>query len=134
MENKNTDAGFKYTYSSKEQGEVVKILQKYQVQEEDGISKLRKLDEKVSQKAVTVSLVIGIIGALIMGTGMSFVMSDLSVVLGMTADTGMFVGIIAGLLGIILVALAYPVYSKVLKKEREKAAPEIIRLAEGLMK
>ena len=134
MENKNTDAGFKYTYSSKEQGEVVKILQKYQVQEEDGISKLRKLDEKVSQKAVTVSLVIGIIGALIMGTGMSFVMSDLSVVLGISAGSGMFVGIIAGLLGIILVALAYPVYSKVLKKEREKAAPEIIRLAEGLMK
>jgi len=132
MENKNTD--FKYTYSAKEQDEIEKIRQKYQVKEEDGIGKLRKLDEKVSQKAVTVSLILGIIGVLVMGTGMSLVMTDLSAVLGMTVGLGMRVGIIAGVLGIILVALAYPVYRMVLKREREKAAPEILKLAETLMK
>ena len=74
------------------------------------------------------------VGALILGTGMSLVMTDLSVLLGMTGMANMIVGIIVGVLGIILAALAYPVYSKVLKREREKIAPEILRLTDELMK
>lgn len=134
MEKENKDTDFKYTYSAKEQDEIAKIRQKYQMKEEDGISKLRKLDEKVSQKAVTVSLILGVIGALIMGTGMSFIMTDLSAVLGIAGGLGVCVGIIAGVVGMALMALAYPIYNKVLKREREKAAPEILRLAEELIK
>ncbi len=134
MENKNADTSFKYTYSAKEQDEIKRIRQKYQQQEEDGISRLRRLDAKVSQKATVISLVLGIVGALVMGAGMSLVMTDLSAILGMAGITGMVVGIVAGLLGMVLVALAYPVYSSVLKKEREKVAPEILRLTEELMK
>ena len=48
--------------------------------------------------------------------------------------TNILVGIITGVLGVILAALAYPVYSKVLKREREKIAPEILRLTDELMK
>lgn len=134
MENKNTDSSFQYTYSAKEQDEIRRIREKYQSKEEDGISKLRKMDAKVSQKATAVSLVLGILGALVMGTGMSLVMTDLGVILGMTGVVGMVIGIFIGLIGIILVALAYPVYSKVLKKEREKIASEILRLTEELLK
>lgn len=134
MENKNSDTSFKYTYSAKEQDEIRRIRQKYQQQEEDGISRLRKLDAKVSKKATVISLVLGIAGALVMGGGMSLVMTDLGVVLGMQDIVRIILGIVAGLLGMVLVALAYPVYNKVLKKEREKAAPEILRLTEELMK
>ena len=134
MENKNTDTSFKYTYSAKEQDEIRRIREKYQSKEEDGISKLRKMDARVSQKATVVSLVLGILGALVMGTGMSLVMTDLSVILGLTGVVGMVIGIFIGLIGIILVALAYPVYNKVLKKEREKIASEILRLTEELLK
>ena len=134
MENKNTDSSFQYTYSAKEQDEIRRIREKYQSKEEDGISKLRKMDARVSQKATAVSLVLGILGALVMGTGMSLVMTDLGGILGLTGVVGMVIGGFIGVIGIILVALAYPVYNKVLKKEREKIASEILRLTEELLK
>ena len=134
MEGKNTDIGFKYTYSAKEQDEIKRIRQKYMVQEEDGMVRLRKLDAKASSKATMMSLVLGIIGALVLGTGMSLIMTDLAGILGMTAMGGMLVGVIFGLIGMALAALAYPVYRKILKREREKIAPEILRLSEELLK
>ena len=134
MESKNTDIGFKYTYSAKEQDEIKRIRQKYMVQEEDGMTRLRKLDAKANSKATIMSLVLGIIGALVMGTGMSLIMTDLARILGMTAMGGMLVGVIFGLIGMSLAALVYPVYKKILKREREKIAPEILRLSEELLK
>ena len=134
MESKNTDTGFKYTYSAKEQDEIKRIRQKYMVKEEDGMTRLRNLDAKATSKATMISLVLGIIGALVMGTGMSLIMTDLARILGMTAMGGMLVGVIFGLIGMALAALAYPVYRKILKREREKIAPEILRLSEELLK
>ena len=134
MENMNTDSGFKYTYSAKEQDEIKRIRQKYQTQEEDGISRLRRMDEEVTSKATAIALVIGVAGVLIMGTGMSLILTELSTILGMTEFTGMVVGIITGVVGIVMVILAYPVYNKVIKKEREKIAPEILQLSAELMR
>lgn len=134
MKSENVENKFKYTYSAQEQDEIRRIREKYQEQKEDGIDRLRKMDAKVSQKATMVSLVLGIVGALVMGSGMSLIMTDLGMMLGITGITQMVVGIVIGVLGMILVVLAYPVYSKVLKKEREKIAPEILRLTEELMK
>nr|MBP3598853.1 hypothetical protein [Eubacterium sp.] len=134
MESKNTESVFKYTYSAKEQDEIKRIRQKYQRQEEDSMTRLRKLDASATSKATVIALVLGIGGALILGMGMSLIMTDLAVLLGMTGMTNMIVGIIAGVFGIILSALAYPAYSKVLKREREKIAPEILRLTDELMK
>ena len=65
---------------------------------------------------------------------MSLAMSDLSEMLGFYRDMGMVIGIIIGVLGIILLSCAYPVYNREIKKEREKIAPEIIRLTDELMK
>ena len=134
MEGKNTESSFKYTYSAKEQDEIKRIRQKYQSQEDDSMTRLRKLDASVTSKATVIALVLGIVGALILGMGMSLIMTDLAVLLGMKGMTNIIVGIITGVLGVILAALAYPVYSKVLKREREKIAPEILRLTDELMK
>ena len=134
METKNTDTGFKYTYSAKEQEEIKKIRQKYAVQEEDGITRLKKLDAHATSKATMMSLVLGVVGAMVMGTGMSLIMTDLASILGMNYIGSLIIGIVAGVLGMILVALAYPVYKKVLKSEHEKIAPEILRLSEELLK
>ena len=134
MEGKNTESSFKYTYSAKEQDEIKRIRQKYQSQEEDSMTRLRKLDASVTSKATVIALVLGIVGVLIFGMGMSLIMTDLAVLLGMKGMTNIIVGIITGVLGVILAALAYPVYSKVLKREREKIAPEILRLTDELMK
>ena len=134
MEGKNTESSFKYTYSAKEQDEIKRIRQKYQSEEEDSMTRLRKLDASATSKATVIALVLGIVGALILGMGMSLIMTDLAVLLGMTRMTNIIVGTITGVLGVILAALAYPVYSKVLKREREKIAPEILRLTDELMK
>lgn len=134
MEGKNTESSFKYTYSAKEQDEIKRIRQKYQSEEEDSMTRLRKMDASATSKATVIALVLGVGGALILGMGMSLIMTDLAVLLGMTGMTNIIVGMITGVLGIILAALAYPVYRKVLKREREKIAPEILRLTDELMK
>ena len=121
------DNGFKYTYSAKEQEEVKKIREKYAAPSESGIDKmekLRRLDNGVTQKGTMASLVVGIIGALILGMGMSLAMVFNEFVLG----------ILIGVLGIIGVCFAYPIYIYIIKREREKIAPEILKLTDELMK
>ncbi len=133
MENKGT---FNYTYSAKEQEEIKNIRKKYETPEktEDKMEQLRRLDAAVTQKATVVSLVFGVIGALMLGTGMSLAMTEIGVMLGLQGATAMLVGIPIGIIGIVLVCVAYPVYNRIIKKEREKIAPQIIRLADELMK
>ena len=131
MENKEN---FNYTYSAKEQEEIKKIRKKYAapIEEEDKMAQLRRLDASVYSKATTAALVVGIIGALIMGLGMSLVMTDIGAMLGTVL--AMIIGIGIGVVGIVLVCLAYPLYNRTLKKERDKIAPEILRLTDELMK
>ncbi|MBR2874774.1 MAG: hypothetical protein IKL61_02635 [Clostridia bacterium] len=133
MENKET---FNYTYSAKEQEEIKAIRNKYVAKEEteDKMTQLRRLDNNATQKATVVSLVFGIVGALILGIGMSLAMTEIGKILALSEFTSMLIGISIGIVGIVLVSLAYPLYNKVLKIEREKIAPEIIRLTDELMK
>ena len=123
---------FQYTYSAKEQNEINDIRKKYLPMDEDKMTQLRRLDASVYRKGTVVSLVIGIIGALIMGAGMSLVMTDIGAKLGMASV--MVPGIVIGVVGMIGVCLAYPVYQAVTKHERERIAPEIIRLSDELLK
>lgn len=123
--------GFSFTYSAQQQKEVENIRKKYLPKEEDKMEQLRKLHSIPTQKAQAASLAVGIIGALIMGTGMSLAMTDIGAMLGSFA---LVLGIAVGIIGMALVALAYPLYNRVLKKEREKIAPEILRLSDELLK
>jgi hypothetical protein len=131
MENKER---FHYIYSAKEQEEIKAIRKKYAPSEEteDKMVQLRRLDAGVYSKATTVSLVVGIIGTLMMGLGMSLAMTDIGEMLGTVL--AMVIGVSIGIVGIVLVCLAYPIYNRTLRKEREKIAPEIIRLTDELMK
>ena len=94
------------------------------------MEQLRKLHGIPTQKAQAASLAVGIVGALILGTGMSLAMTDLGAALGSLA---MLLGIVVGIAGMVLVALAYPLYNRVLKQQREKIAPEILRLSDELL-
>lgn len=130
----NTENTFQYTYSAKEQSEVERIRKKYLPQEEDKMDRLRKLDCSATQKAQSCALSLGIIGALILGAGMSLFMSELGTKLGLYGNLAMVVGVVVGILGMALVAMAYPAYNRVLRKERQRIAPEILRLTDELMK
>ena len=122
---------FNYTYSAAQQDEIKRIRKKYAAPEENKMEQLRRLDRRATQKAQAWSIAFGVIGALILGAGMSLAMTELS---GFLGGTAMFIGIPVGLVGIVLVALAYPVYTRALKKEQQRIAPEILRLIDELTK
>ena len=122
---------FEYTYSAQRQQEVEEIRKAYLPKEEDKMEQLRRLHAIPTQKAQSVSIAVGVIGALILGTGMSLCMTDIGAVLG---NLSLILGIMVGLAGIVMVAAAYPTYNRVLKKEKKRIAPEILRLTDELLK
>lgn len=115
---------FEYTYSAVQQEEIENIRKKYLPQEETTMEKLRRLDKSAAQPGTIISIIVGITGTLTMGLGMS-----------MSLEWGQFFwGIILGILGIAILASAYPVFNKITQKRREKIAPEILRLSEEISK
>lgn len=133
MENNNT---FKYSYSAKEQAEIKKLRAKYSAPKEKETNKLeqlRKLDANVQHKAICVSLTFGVIGLLLLGTGMSLIMTDFGKILGEYTSYSFLIGILTGIIGIIMALISYPLYNRIIKKERERIAPEILRLTDELL-
>ena len=134
-ENKNEN-GFSYSYSAREQEEIKRIRKKYAEDsartDESSIERLRRLDASVTKKGTTVSLIVGTLGSMLMGSGMSLVMTDLGALL--SGMLSLFIGIAVGVVGIVGVALAYPIYKAITKKERERIAPEVLRISEELLK
>lgn len=127
MDNENREK-LTFTYSAKQQEEIKKIRAKYAppAEAEDKMAQLRRLDAGVAQKGTTVSLIVGVLSALILGVGMCCCL--------VWGDALFIPGIIIGIVGIVGVALAYPLYNRITQKERERIAPEIIRLTDELMK
>lgn len=119
---KNT---FTYTYSAKQQEEIGNILKKYKPVEEDKMEQLRRLDQGVTRKGSVISIIFGVLSSLILGFGMCCTM----------LWTQYFaIGIVVGIVGLIGVAVTYPIYGLVTKRERERIAPQIIALSNELTK
>ena len=113
---------------------VQKIRTQYTETESTGVDERKELDKKVKCPANVFGYLFGGIPALIMGAGMSLAMTEIGRGVGLTDILAMLVGSMIGMIGIVLVCIAYPVYQRILKKERQKIAPEIIRLTDELMK
>lgn len=134
MDNNGSNGSFRYTYSAKEQRELKQIREKYECKEEDKMEKIRRLDRGVTKKAQGIAITVGMIGVLIFGFGMSLAMSELGNILFNDGNMAMLIGIIIGSFGGTLAGLAYPIYELILKRERKRIAPEIIKLTDELMK
>ena len=118
---------FNYTYSAAQQEEIKKIREKYSHEKtEDKMEQLRRLDKSVTRPGTIVSLIIGILNCLILGVGMCCTM--------VWGGEFFVLGIIVGVVGIVGIICAYPIYSAITKARREKLADEIIRLSDELMK
>ena len=116
---------FQYTYSAPQQTEVQQIRQKYLPKEASKLDQLRALDKSVTKRGMAVSLVHGILFSLILGLGMSCCM----VWRGL-----LFIpGVVIGCIGLVGVAAAYPIYHHIVKRDRAKLAPEILRLSDELI-
>ena len=133
MSENQKNESFCYTYSAKQQEEIVKIRRKYEVQKENQMDQLRRLDESAEKKAALWPIVIGVIGTLLLGTGMSLIMTELNVMFHMTWNQALLTGIVIGVAGLICICAAYPLYVTTLKKERVKIADEVLRLSDELL-
>ena len=102
-----------------------KIHTEYSQKTSTDVDKLRMLDKKVKMPANIFAYIFGIIGALVLGTGMSLAMK----VIG----DYMALGIVVGVIGIIMVSITYPIYKAILKSRKAKYGSEIIALSEQII-
>ena len=122
-----SDKGFSYTYSARQQEDVQAIRQKYLPKEEDKMVQLRKLDQNVTLYSTIPAVLLGIIGALLLEIGICCVT--------IASWSAYFIpGIVTGIIGLLIMVLAYPLYIIVLKRKQAEAAPQILRLSEEIMK
>ena len=121
MDNKDT---FEYNYSAERAKEVEAIRRKYEDPSEDKFEQLKALDRQAERRGQILSIAIGIIGTLVLGTGMSMVM---------VGQVPYFVpGIVIGIAGTLALSAAYPIYKRVTKKDRDKVAGQVLALAKQI--
>ena len=111
---------------------VQKIRTQYTEKTHTQLDELRELDKKVSRPANVFAYVFGSIGAIIMGSGMSLVMTDIGSVIHM--EKPIVPGIVIGIVGMIMAIVNYPIYKKMLNSRRNKYADQILALSDELLK
>ncbi len=105
-----------------------KIRAQYVEKQTGEIDALRALDAKVKRPANVFAYVFGSISAIVMGAGMSLVMTDVGAAIGI-ADA-LVPGIVIGALGLGMALLTYPIYKGILGSRKKKYAAQILKLSE----
>ncbi len=109
-----------------------KIRAQYMEKQATELDALRELDAKVKRPAGVFAYVFGSISAIIMGAGMSLVMTDIASKIGLGADS-MVLGTIIGIVGLGMALINYPIYRGILNRRKEKYAPQILKMSEKIM-
>ncbi len=110
---------------------VEKIRTQYTEKEHTSLDELKALDAKVKRPANVFAYIFGTVGAIIMGSGMSLVMTDVAQTVGI--ENSMVFGIVIGVVGLAMTIINYPIYKGILGSRRKKYADKIIALSERLM-
>ena len=110
---------------------VKKIRTQYTEVKHTELDALKALDAKVKKPANIFAYTYGAFGAIVMGAGMSLVMTDLGSILGL--ENAMVPGIVIGVVGMALALTTYPIYKKILEGRKKKYAAQILALSEKLM-
>ncbi len=111
---------------------VEKIRSQYTEQEHTELDALKALDAKVKKPANVFGYTYGSLGTIVMGAGMSLVMTDIGAVLGM-ADT-LLPGIVVGVVGLAMALTTYPIHKKILNSRKKKYAHQIMELSDRITK
>lgn len=111
---------------------VQKIRSQYVAQEHTELDDLKAADKRVIRPAYIFAYLFGILAMLIMGSGMSLIMTELGAKLGIRNE--MVPGIIIGGIGLLMAILNYPIFKKVLRARRKKYEPVILALSDNIMK
>ena len=108
-----------------------KIRTQYMEKNPSELDELRELDAKVKRPANAFAYAWGSISAIIIGAGMSLVMTDIGATLGM--ESTMVPGIVIGIVGMIMALLNYPMYKGILGSRKKKYGAEILKLSDKIM-
>lgn len=108
-----------------------KIKASYTERQPTKLEALRALDARVKRPATVFAYIWGSISAIIMGCGMSLIMTNIGEIIKMTGDN-MLIGIIIGSVGLVLSLLTYPIFKGILKSRRKKYAEKIITLSDEI--
>ena len=114
-----------------EQQAAARIREHYTEKQITDLDTLRELDAKVKRPASVFAYVFGSFSAIIMGAGMSLVMTDIGATLGM--ESTMVPGIVIGIVGMIMALLNYPMYKGILGSRKKKYGAEILNLSDKIM-
>lgn len=109
-----------------------KIREKYTKTEPSRLDALIALDKKIARPAKIGAYIFGGVGALVMGSGMSLIMTDIAASLGMAQPT-MATGIIIGVVGLAMAAVNYPIYRAMVSARRRRHADEILAISQELL-
>ncbi len=107
------------------------IRAQYTAKQYTELDELRALDAKVKRPANVFAYTFGSIAAIVMGSGMSLVMTDIGAMLGVASS--MPLGIVIGVVGMLMALINYPMYKRILTSRNSKYAPEILALSEKIM-
>lgn len=107
-----------------------KIRSQYMEKQSTELDELRALDAKVKRPANVFAYVFGSISAIIMGGGMSLVMTDIGSKLGMSDS--MLAGIAIGVVGLAMALVNYPLFNRILASRKKQYAPQILALSEKI--
>ncbi|MBO5341655.1 MAG: dihydropteridine reductase [Lachnospiraceae bacterium] len=110
---------------------VQKIRSEYTEKEHTQLDELKALDAKVKRPANVFAYTFGSLSAIIMGAGMSLVMTDIGKTIGMSNP--LVPGIVIGVIGMIMAIVNYPMYKNILASRKKKYGEEILKLSEKLM-
>ena len=110
---------------------VQKIRTQYTEKDHTQLDELKALDTKVKRPANVFAYVFGSIGAMVMGSGMSLVMTDIGTMLGIS--DAMIPGIMIGIVGLLIAIINYPIYKRILASRRKKYADQIMKLSDAIM-
>lgn len=111
---------------------VQKIRTQYTEKQHTELDELKALDAKVKKPANVFAYTYGSAGTIVMGAGMSLLMTDIGAVIGLSAV--MVPGIAVGVVGMGMALSTYPIYKKMLNDRKKKYAPEIMKLSDKIMK
>ena len=108
-----------------------KIRTQYMEKTPSELDALRELDSKVKRPANVFAYTFGSISAIVMGAGMSLVMTDIGATIGITS--ALVPGIAIGVLGLGMALLTYPMYKRILNARKKKYGAEIITLSDKII-
>lgn len=110
---------------------VQKIRSQYTEKENTALDELKRLDAKVKRPANVFAYIFGSIGAIVMGAGMSLVMTDIGATINI--ENTMTYGIIIGIVGMLMAIINYPVYKKILNSRRANFSAQIVELSNRII-